>query len=171
MQHVTWHLKLQHQHFFDTSTRTSFQHSKSETCNSATRNMSSRSRSRSDTRGRTRSRSPYSDRSADKKDSRSPSRARRTVSPRDVSRSPRQNGRNRSVSRSISRDRSASPVRSTKVHCRRQYLNREAADILQVVIEKLTKNVTKEHLEEIFGAYGQIRDMDLPLNRNCTRSC
>lgn len=78
-------------------------------------NMPSRSRSRSDSRGRTRSRSPYSNVSADRKDSRSPSRARRTLSPRDASRSPRQNGRYRSASRSVSRDRSASPARSTKV--------------------------------------------------------
>jgi hypothetical protein len=35
------------------------------------------------------------------------------------------------------------------------------------VIEKLTKNVNEEHLREIFGVYGQIRDLDMPINRNC----
>ncbi|RDW62090.1 hypothetical protein BP6252_11523 [Coleophoma cylindrospora] len=100
------------------------------------------SRSASPTRGRPRSRSltPMSGAS------RSPSRPRRTISPRSESRSPRRNGRYRSESRSISR--SPSPIRSTKV-----------------VIEKLTKNVNEEHLREIFGTYGTIRDLDMPMNR------
>ncbi|TVY78310.1 RNA-binding protein with serine-rich domain [Lachnellula suecica] len=102
--------------------------------------------SRSPSRGRQRSRSPYSDHSHP--DSRSASRPRRTISPRSLSRSPRRNGRYRSASRSASRGRSPSPVRSTKV-----------------VIEKLTKNVNEEHLREIFGSYGQIRDLDMPMNR------
>jgi RNA-binding protein with serine-rich domain 1 len=37
------------------------------------------------------------------------------------------------------------------------------------VVEKLTKNVREEHLKEIFGAYGQIRDLDMPMNRQCKR--
>lgn len=41
------------------------------------------------------------------------------------------------------------------------------ADHIQVVIEKLTKNVNEDHLREIFGAYGQIRDLDMPMNRQC----
>ncbi|RDW66940.1 hypothetical protein BP5796_09689 [Coleophoma crateriformis] len=100
------------------------------------------SRSASPTRGRPRSRSltPISGAS------RSPSRPRRTISPRSESRSPRRNGRYRSQSRSISR--SPSPLRSTKV-----------------VIEKLTKNVNEDHLREIFGTYGTIRDLDMPMNR------
>ncbi len=45
------------------------------------------------------------------------------------------------------------------------------------MVEKLTKNVREEHLKEIFGAYGQIRDLDMPMNRqckhqfNCCRHC
>ena len=38
---------------------------------------------------------------------------------------------------------------------------------MQVVVEKLTKNVNEDHLREIFGSYGQIRDLDMPLNRQC----
>lgn len=34
----------------------------------------------------------------------------------------------------------------------------------------MTKNVTEEHLREIFGVYGQIRDLDVPLNRQCKYS-
>ncbi|KAI4212755.1 MAG: hypothetical protein LQ351_004648 [Letrouitia transgressa] len=36
---------------------------------------------------------------------------------------------------------------------------------VQIVIEKLTKNVNEGHLHEIFGAYGRIKDIDLPMNR------
>jgi RNA-binding protein with serine-rich domain 1 len=122
--------------------------------------------SRSPSRGRGRSRSPYSDMSVDPRpESRTPSRARRTISPRSSSRTPRRNGRYRSESRSVSRGRSASPIRSTKVcpliHCN------DLANNSQVVVEKLTKNVTEAHLKEIFGTYGSIVDLDMPLNRAC----
>ena len=35
------------------------------------------------------------------------------------------------------------------------------------MVEKLTKNVNEEHLREIFGAYGPIQEVDLPMNRQC----
>lgn len=38
----------------------------------------------------------------------------------------------------------------------------------QIVVERLTKNVNEEHLYEIFGEYGPITDLDLPINRTCT---
>ncbi|GKT69089.1 RNA-binding protein with serine-rich domain 1-A [Colletotrichum tofieldiae] len=38
------------------------------------------------------------------------------------------------------------------------------ADI-EVVVERLTKNINEAHLEEIFGQYGRIKDLDLPINR------
>ncbi|KAK9776404.1 putative Calcium-activated chloride channel-domain-containing protein [Seiridium cardinale] len=34
-----------------------------------------------------------------------------------------------------------------------------------IVVEKLTKNINEDHLREIFGQYGSIRDLDLPMNR------
>lgn len=37
----------------------------------------------------------------------------------------------------------------------------------QIVVEQLTKNVTEDHLYEIFGKYGPIKDLKLPLNPVC----
>ncbi|KAI9832719.1 MAG: hypothetical protein M1826_001277 [Phylliscum demangeonii] len=34
-----------------------------------------------------------------------------------------------------------------------------------IVIEKLTRNVKEDHLREIFGTYGSIRELELPINR------
>ncbi|AEO64875.1 uncharacterized protein THITE_2030109, partial [Thermothielavioides terrestris NRRL 8126] len=34
-----------------------------------------------------------------------------------------------------------------------------------IVVERLTKNVNEDHLYEIFGQYGEIDDLDLPVNR------
>ena len=38
---------------------------------------------------------------------------------------------------------------------------------MQIVVERLTKNVNEDHLYEIFGQYGNIDDLDLPVNKNC----
>ncbi|KAH0594369.1 hypothetical protein MHUMG1_07719 [Metarhizium humberi] len=114
------------------------------------------SRSRSPSRGRqrslTRSASPRSD------DSRSPRRRRydsRSPS-RSVTPPPRRNGRYRSDSQGWgrgrgrdARDASESPLaRSTKI-----------------VVERLSKNINEDHLHEIFGQFGPIKDLDLPMNR------
>ncbi|KAI0173681.1 RNA-binding domain-containing protein [Hypoxylon sp. FL1284] len=113
----------------------------------------------------------YQSPSRDRYDSRSPtprSRYSRSPSParhrrsftRSSSHPSRRNGRSRSGSRSPSRDRddrddrddrgrSESPLRgSTKI-----------------VVEKLTKTINEDHLQEIFGQYGPIRDLDMPMNR------
>ncbi|KAG9243556.1 hypothetical protein BJ878DRAFT_535141 [Calycina marina] len=96
-------------------------------------------------RSLSRGRSPYSEVSRGR--SRSVSRPRRSATPRSRSPSPR-NGGYRSGSRSISRDRSPTPVKSTKI-----------------VVERISKNVNIDHLKEIFGIYGPIRDLDMPVNR------
>ena len=36
------------------------------------------------------------------------------------------------------------------------------------MIERLTKNISEENLREIFGAYGDIEAVDVPVNRQCT---
>jgi len=130
-----------------------------------------RSRSRSRSRGRSYySRSPAPRRSASR--SRSPSRASASRSP--VS---RRNGRQRDsrspsplnrepAGRGRSRSRSESPAQGTKVSFpARGFAPRLRSPVGQIVVEKLTKNVNEEHLHEIFGEYGQIRDMDLPIGR------
>ncbi|KAG5664722.1 hypothetical protein KAF25_008456 [Fusarium avenaceum] len=35
----------------------------------------------------------------------------------------------------------------------------------QIVVERLSKNINEQHLYEIFGQYGRIKDLDLPINR------
>ncbi|KAK3290283.1 uncharacterized protein B0H64DRAFT_62019 [Chaetomium fimeti] len=119
---------------------------------------SPRSRSPSPAMGRRRSndrdghaRSPARD---DKYRSRSYSRGRTTSRTPSRSRTrSRSDSRGRSYSRdetrSRSRTRSESPLaKSTKI-----------------VVERLTKNVNEQHLREIFGHYGDIDDLDLPVNK------
>lgn len=37
------------------------------------------------------------------------------------------------------------------------------------MVEKLTKNMTEDHLYEIFGTFGEIEKIDMPINRTCKR--
>ncbi|KAE8334286.1 hypothetical protein BDV24DRAFT_34439 [Aspergillus arachidicola] len=119
---------------------------------------------------------------------------RRTMSPRSESRpgserSPssdnvRRNGyRARSRSRSASRSRMLSRSRSRSWSSRSRSRSRGSrrcrdrsysgtpspSDSLprssKIVVEKLTKNVTESHLREIFGSFGGIESLDLPMNK------
>ena len=40
----------------------------------------------------------------------------------------------------------------------------------QIVVERLTKNIRENSLSDIFGHYGEIEDIELPINRQCTFS-
>ncbi|QSZ37152.1 hypothetical protein DSL72_009246 [Monilinia vaccinii-corymbosi] len=136
-------------------------------------------------RARSRSRIPYSSASRyTRSRSRSP---RRSISPRSRSRS---GGRSRSRSRSRgsaagtarnggaryrseSRGRSLSPRGRSRSRSRTRERSESAGAgagaggrSTKVVIEKLTKNVTEDHLREIFGTYGEIKDLDVPMNRS-----
>ncbi|KAL9128567.1 MAG: hypothetical protein Q9175_007498 [Cornicularia normoerica] len=138
-------------------------------------------------RGRTRSRQQTSALAQSQTPSRTRSAPRRTISPRSRSRSrtpsrtpsahsDRRNGvkngseHSRSLTRSASR--SGSGGRAGRRYRDRSYTRSPSrASPLpkssKIVVEKLTKNVNEGHLREIFGAYGSIRELDLPMNRQC----
>ncbi|KAJ5300561.1 ATP12 ATPase F1F0-assembly protein [Penicillium atrosanguineum] len=40
------------------------------------------------------------------------------------------------------------------------------ATVAGIVVEKLTKNVTENHIREVFGSFGDIEYLDLPMNRS-----
>ncbi|PHH66632.1 hypothetical protein CDD81_6469 [Ophiocordyceps australis] len=117
--------------------------------------MAPRSLSPSPPRGRMRSRTRSPSRRSD--DSR-----RRRYRSRSATRSPspamRRNGHHGSQSRSRSRSRG---------YAREGFAPREVPPVMgtKIVVERLSKNVTESHLREIFGYYGPIQDLDLPLNR------
>ncbi|KAL2134981.1 hypothetical protein VTI74DRAFT_10208 [Chaetomium olivicolor] len=125
----------------------------------------SRSRSRSRTPRSQYSRSPSMDRRRSyDRDARSPARNGRHRSRshsrgRSVSRTPSRS-RGRSRTRSYSRDRSYSRSRS------RSRSDSPRMKSTKIVVERLTKNVNEDHLYEIFGQYGEIDDLDLPVNRS-----
>ncbi|RSL47724.1 hypothetical protein CEP54_013276 [Fusarium duplospermum] len=122
--------------------------------------MASRSPSRGRYRSRTRSPTPRSEYSRSpqrrpRHDSRSPARS---PTP------PRRNGRYRSRTRSRSwsrgRDRDRGRDRSDRGRS-----GSPLAKSTKIVVERLSKNINEQHLHEIFGQFGRIRDLDLPINR------
>ncbi|CAG8553510.1 11343_t:CDS:2 [Ambispora leptoticha] len=66
--------------------------------------------------------------------------------------------RSRSLSYSRSRSRSLPPSRSRRGAS-------SPAPPTKIIVEKLTKNVTVAHLQEIFGTFGNIIHIDLPINK------
>ncbi|KAL4869314.1 hypothetical protein BDV12DRAFT_83111 [Aspergillus spectabilis] len=112
---------------------------------------------RSDSKIRRTSRSPIPEGSAGGRNGyRSVSRSRSRT--RSVSRS-RSGSRSQTWSRSPAprshRDRSYTRSRSPPSHKQRSS---------KIVVERLTKNVTVSHLSEIFGSFGEIQSLDLPMN-------
>ena len=141
--------------------------------------MSSRSPRHSPVEDRGRSRSAHP--SKPLSESRSISRSRSAGRSRSVSR-----GRTRSRSRSRgarhydsrSGSRSLSPnsgpPKSSKVGARPVPEIRPSFRGIQlncihnqIVVEKLTKNVTEDHVREIFGGFGDIEYLDVPINKAC----
>ncbi|KAH7185704.1 uncharacterized protein B0J16DRAFT_139309 [Fusarium flagelliforme] len=124
--------------------------------------MPSRSPSRGRYRSRTRSPTPRSQvsRSPQRRnphDSRSPARS---LSPQ------RRNGRYRSRSRSHSRSRSPSRSRSRgRERSDRGRSGSPPPRSTKIVVERLSKNINEQHLYEIFGQFGRVKDLDLPMNR------
>ncbi|KMU90521.1 hypothetical protein CIHG_08410 [Coccidioides immitis H538.4] len=145
---------------------------------SRSRSPPPRDRSRSVSSGRSRSASPRRSpspraRSRSRSRSRTPRSRTRSLTPRSRSPSPRRNGRGRG--RSLSRTDSRSPYSSRTPSRDRhggRYRDRSYSRSpspprrsTKIVVEKLTKNVNEDHLREIFGAYGDIQSIDLPMNR------
>lgn len=71
-----------------------------------------------------------------------------------MSRPPRKN-------RSVSRSRTRSPPPRTNGG------GKPAGGYRVIVVSGLSKNVQREHLEEIFGEYGKVTGLDLPLFKVC----
>ncbi|KAJ5311202.1 hypothetical protein N7476_007062 [Penicillium atrosanguineum] len=98
---------------------------------------------------------------------------RPSIPPREDTRSPSPaRGRPKSRSRSSSRGRSPSRSRSRGG---RRYRSRSYSRTpspkspprsAKIVVEKLTKNVTENHIREVFGSFGDIEYLDLPMNRS-----
>ncbi|KAG8359962.1 hypothetical protein FVEN_g2624 [Fusarium venenatum] len=118
----------------------------------------SRARYRSRTRSPTpRSQGSRSPQRRNQHDSRSPARS---PSPQ------RRNGRYRSRSRSNSRSRSPSRSRSRgRERSDRGRSGSPPTRSTKIVVERLSKNINEQHLYEIFGQFGRIKDLDLPINR------
>ncbi|KAJ4134534.1 hypothetical protein NW765_008577 [Fusarium oxysporum] len=129
--------------------------------------MASRSPSRGRYRSRTRSPAARSERSRSPQrrhhhDSRSPARS---TSPQRRNGRYRSRSRSRSRSNSRSRSRSRSWSRGARDRNDRDRSASPAAKSTKIVVERLSKNINEQHLYEIFGQFGRIKDLDLPMNR------
>lgn len=116
---------------------------------SSRRDSRSRTRSRSHSRGRTRSRSR--------------SRGARHYHSRS-------NSRSLSPNPSPPKSSKVGLVRSGSENCPEEpsRANKKLTSIRnQIVVEKLTKNVTENHVREIFGGFGDIEYLDVPINKAC----
>ncbi|CAF9915634.1 MAG: hypothetical protein GOMPHAMPRED_000811 [Gomphillus americanus] len=127
--------------------------------------------SRSRSRGRSRSPPGLPARSRSPRRSNSPRRSSRTPSDRNNHNGDRRSrslssARGRNDSRGSGRARRRSHDRRTRSRSRSASVDEQALKSTKIVVEKLTKNVNHGHLEEIFGKYGTIRDVDLPMNRH-----
>ncbi|RKF78447.1 putative rna recognition domain-containing protein [Golovinomyces cichoracearum] len=125
-------------------------------------------KSPSPARGRPRAKSDNSTKG--RSPSRSLSKHRRSITPRSASRSPKRSSRYKSESRSHTRSRSRSRSHSrSRSRSRNRSLSHGRSlsppRSTKIVVEKLTKNITADHLREIFSTYGNIRDLDMPMNR------
>ena len=63
--------------------------------------------------------------------------------------------------RSVSRSRTRSPPPTSRTN------GKPPGGYRVIVVSGLSKNVQREHLEEIFGEYGKVTGLDLPLFKVC----
>lgn len=100
--------------------------------------------------------------------SKSPASSRSSHSPR--SRSPKSKSKSKSESKSKSKSRSKSPQNSksrsrSRSRSIRSSRRRSPTPISKIHVNRLTKNVNKNHLTEIFETYGPIKSVELPMDR------
>ncbi|RFU80474.1 hypothetical protein TARUN_1736 [Trichoderma arundinaceum] len=62
-------------------------------------------------------------------------------------------------------ERPARPARAPLIKAPRLVVLEHDSLKLQIVVERLSKNINEDHLYEIFGQFGRIKDLDLPINR------
>ncbi|KAJ5770782.1 uncharacterized protein N7511_002833 [Penicillium nucicola] len=124
-------------------------------------------------------RGPSPQRSLDQDRPRSRSRSVRrsrplSETPRDTSQSPSHGRRDRHHSRTRSPSRGRTRSRSRSRGGRRYHSKSDSRSLTpnqspprssKIVVEKLTKNVTENHIREIFGDFGDIEYLDLPTNK------
>ncbi|RAH71922.1 RNA-binding protein with serine-rich domain 1 [Aspergillus aculeatinus CBS 121060] len=83
----------------------------------------------------------------------------------------RRNGaRFTSRSRSRTHSRSRSRSQTSRLYGKEGYSRSPSPSLAlprssKIVVERLTKNVTESHLHEIFGGFGEIQNLDLPMNK------
>ena len=70
---------------------------------------------------------------------------------------------------SPSRSRSPSPLSRTNGNGHGPASDEQGFRV--IVVSGLTKNVQRAHLEEIFGEYGRVTGLDLPLFKVCAYTC
>ncbi|PYH47274.1 RNA-binding protein with serine-rich domain 1 [Aspergillus saccharolyticus JOP 1030-1] len=104
--------------------------------------------------------------------SRSESRYKSVTRSPPIDRTPGRRSGNRFTSQSRSRTRSYSRSRSQDSRLRGEddYSRSPSPSVVlprssKIVVEKLTKNVSESHIYEIFGEFGVIQSLDLPMNK------
>ena len=82
--------------------------------------------------------------------------------------SERRNGhRGRSASRSRSPEREGGGAYRERSYSRSPAPEARRPQSSKIVVEKITRNVNEAHLREIFGSYGRIESVEVPMNRQC----
>jgi RNA-binding protein with serine-rich domain 1 len=136
---------------------------RSKTPRSLTRSPAPKGRADDDVSMGSRSPSPRGKTGGDK------THRHRSRSDMSISKSPersrsREKKGDRGRARSISMSRSRSRSRSRRSRSRQPKNGGHRV----VVVHNLSRNVHKGHLEEIFGHYGKVTGVDLPVARGCT---
>ncbi|CAH0390742.1 unnamed protein product [Bemisia tabaci] len=151
------------------SSRSDSRSSRSSSSSSSVAADASSSTKKQETRKRSVSRSPR--RSASIRQSRSP--GKRNVNPnrRSPSRSPDRRYRKDNLKKGRSGRNDAESDRPRSVSPKRRRKRTPSPKPPRVYVSKLTRNVHKEHVNEIFSNYGQIKILEMPMFRQYNGFC